>query len=206
MLAAFLMLYAILTLYGTNLLYRDVEETGCDPSDGVVGNKTCDNAGPDLFGAMLGVAFAAQGISQFGNFGEAFTQARVAVYEALKAINRQPGAPEEILYKTEDDKDMLGSTNRSSRSREKDAEKGEEMVVRAILPKYVIDSTSKVGKKLKEIHGNISIQNVHFAYPTRPYESVLKGLSVDIQAGQVCAMVSFCFSFLAKDLFSLTLL
>lgn len=189
MLAAFLMLYAILTLYGTSLLYRDIEDTGCDPSDGVTGNATCDNAGPDLFGAMLGVAFAAQGISQFGNFSEAFTQARVAVYEALKAISRQPGAPEEIIYKSEDDKDMLGTTTRSSPSRERDTGKGDELVVRAVLPKFEIDSISTEGKKLTEIRGDIALQNVHFAYPTRPYDPVLKGLSVDIPAGCVCAFV-----------------
>jgi ATP-binding cassette subfamily B (MDR/TAP) protein 1 len=66
MLGSFLLLYCILTLYGTALLYRDVEETGCDPSGAIMTNTTCETSGSDVFGAMLGVAFAAQGVSQVG--------------------------------------------------------------------------------------------------------------------------------------------
>ena len=49
-----MMLYCVLTLYGSSLLYKDVEDDGCDPSDGVAGNETCQSSGPDVFGAMLG--------------------------------------------------------------------------------------------------------------------------------------------------------
>jgi ATP-binding cassette subfamily B (MDR/TAP) protein 1 len=52
MLAFFLALYAVLTLFGSALLYRDVEDTGCDPSGGVQGHFSCENSGPDVFGAM----------------------------------------------------------------------------------------------------------------------------------------------------------
>ena len=72
----FLLLYAALTLYGSALSYRDLENTSCDPSDGVSGNETCDNAAPGVFGAMLGV--------------EAFTVARVAVFEALDYVCQMP--------------------------------------------------------------------------------------------------------------------
>jgi ATP-binding cassette, subfamily B (MDR/TAP), member 1 len=54
-LGSFLMLYAILTLYGSYLLYDEIKVRGCDPSDGVEGNFTCDASGPDVFGAMLGI-------------------------------------------------------------------------------------------------------------------------------------------------------
>jgi hypothetical protein len=49
-----MMLYCVLTLYGSSLLYRDVEDDGCDPSGGVAGNVTCQSSGQDVFGAMMG--------------------------------------------------------------------------------------------------------------------------------------------------------
>lgn len=49
-----MLLYCVLTLYGTALLYRDVEDDGCDSSGGVSGNDTCPNTGSEVFGAMLG--------------------------------------------------------------------------------------------------------------------------------------------------------
>lgn len=186
MLGSFLLLYFFLTLYGTSLLYRDVDKTGCDPSNAVPGNEGCKSSGSDVFGAMLGVAFAAQGASQFGNFSEAFVAARVAAYEALKAINRKVGAPEEVIYRTEDDE--LGSTKHSRKSTEEEIVVNEDSI-RAFLPKYEIDSSSTSGAKPKSVHGAISFKNVHFAYPTRPFESVLSGLTVDIEPGQVVAFV-----------------
>jgi len=50
MLGSFLMLYCILTLFGTFLLYRDIDEDGCDPSKSVYDNDPCTNTGPDVFG------------------------------------------------------------------------------------------------------------------------------------------------------------
>lgn len=186
-LGTFLGLYAVLTLFGSYLIYQDVQDTGCDPSGGVSENQTCSSSGPDVFGAMLGIAFAAQGISQFGNFSEAFTAARVATYDALQAINRKPGAPEEIIYHTEED-NGIGSTTHSKKS--KDLEMGEtERTVKAILPKYEIDSTAEGGLKPKNIQGRVSFKNVCFAYPTRPHEIVLNGLNTEIEPGQTVAFV-----------------
>jgi ATP-binding cassette, subfamily B (MDR/TAP), member 1 len=56
MLGSFMLLYCVLTLYGSFLLYRDVQDEGCDPSGGLgdLGNGTCDSSGPEVFGAMLG--------------------------------------------------------------------------------------------------------------------------------------------------------
>jgi len=180
MLGSFLILYCILTIFGPFLFTDDVRDFGCDPS-GAADNVTCDASGSEVFGAMLGVAFAAQGVSQFGNFAEAFTAARVAVYEALLAMDRFPGTEQVILYK--DDEDDLGTTQHSKKSAT------EETMVRAILPAYAIDSTSKEGKKPETILGDIRVEDVHFSYPTRPGDSILKGLSVDIQAGQTVAFV-----------------
>jgi ATP-binding cassette, subfamily B (MDR/TAP), member 1 len=55
MLGSFLLLYCILALYGTALLYKDVEDSGCDPSGIVTDNDTCTSNGADVFGAMLGM-------------------------------------------------------------------------------------------------------------------------------------------------------
>ena len=182
MLGSFLFLYLILTLYGSSLLYREVRDEGCDPSDAVPDSVTCTNTGPDVFGAMLGVAFAAQGASQFGNFGAAFAEARIAAYEALRAINRRPGAPEETIYRTEEDD--IGSTTHSRKSGDREKDK-----IKAILPKYEIDSSSDAGLKPKKIEGAISFKNVTFSYPTRPHEPVLNNLTVDIAPGQTVAFV-----------------
>lgn len=188
MLGSFLLLYAILTLYGTSLLYKDVEDTGCDPSGGVEDHPTCKSSGPDVFGAMLGVAFAAQGISQVGNFVESLAAARVAAYEALQAINRQPGAPAETIYRTDNDDDAMNNTTHSKKSSLQDIEAGGKEV-RAILPKFEIDSSSESGLKPDEIKGAISFKNVRFSYPTRPNDPILKGMTFDIEAGQVTAFV-----------------
>ena len=182
MLASFLFLYFILTLYGTSILYNEVRGDGCDPSDSVSSNTACDNTGANVFGAMLGIAFAAQGASQFGNFSEAFVEARIAAYEALKAINRKQGAPEEIIYRADDDD--IGSTSHSRRSIQQENDR-----IKAILPKYEIDTSSDAGLKPKTIEGAISFKNVSFAYPTRHRETVLTNLSVDIEPGQTVAFV-----------------
>mmetsp|Transcript_27728 Transcript_27728/g.64321 ORF Transcript_27728/g.64321 Transcript_27728/m.64321 type:complete len:1378 (-) Transcript_27728:703-4836(-) len=209
MLGTFMLLYAALTLYGSSLLYNDVEDTGCDPSDGVSGNATCDNAAPDVFGAMLGVAFAGQGISQFGNASEAFTAARVAVFEALSAINRLPGAEEEVIFKEEEEGegDELGASTHSRSGRKKKDKKdvkalpldakstqffekdGEMKPVKAILPKYEIDAFTDEGLKPDNIQGAISIRDVEFNYPTRVNDPILKGLSTEIKAGSTVAFV-----------------
>ena len=188
MLGSFLLLYCILTLYGTYLLYNGVEDNGCDPSGAVVGNTACKTSGSDVFGAMLGVAFAAQGVSQVGNFVEALSQARTAVAEALLAINRKPGAPQQIVHKPLHDE--LGSTTRSRKSNASNDEDVEAAAntVMAILPPYQIDSSSLDGLK-PVVQGAIQFRDVHFTYPTRPEDPVLNGLSVDIEAGQTVAFV-----------------
>lgn len=189
MLGSFLFLYAILTMYGTSLLYNNIQTTGCDPSGSVVDNETCESTGADVFGAMLGIAFAAQGISQVGNFLEAFASARVAAYQALVSINRKPGAAQEIIYKKDED-DIGSTTHHSKKSKTvSDAENGESLdEVKAVIPKFEIDSSSTAGLKPK-IKGGISLKNVHFSYPTRPQDQVLQGLSIDIEAGQTVALV-----------------
>jgi ATP-binding cassette, subfamily B (MDR/TAP), member 1 len=191
MLGSFICLYAVLALYGTFMLYREIDDNGCDPSGAVIDNVTCESTGADVFGAMLGVAFAAQGISQVGNFLETFAAGRAAVHSALRAINRKPGEPEEVIYHDPlDDKDgnTMSRTSRSLVSDDADLETPEGRI-RAILPKYEIDATSDAGKKPKNIIGEMRFEDVKFHYPTRPGHAILKGLSVDIPAGKTVAFV-----------------
>lgn len=44
-------------------------------------------------------------------------------------------------------------------------------------------------KTLEHIEGHINIQNVHFAYPSRPHKLILQGFSLSIPAGQTVALV-----------------
>lgn len=113
-------------------------------------------------------------------------------------IRRVPGAPEEIIYRTTDDEHDLpiSSTTHSKKSSVvlKSSEENGDMntdqpVVKAILPKFEIDSSSKEGSKLNHIEGNISFKSVCFSYPTRPHETVLNGMSTEISAGQTVAFV-----------------
>lgn len=210
MLGSFFLFYFILTLFGTYLLYTDVRNSGCDPSGIILANTKCPNNGAGVFGAMLGIAFAAQGISQVGNFTEALAATRVATYEALVAINRKPGAVEEVIYRSEDDEDLsstkhskkstdetdpnttaLSGTNRSRKSKKDngDIESGEYQAdVKAVLPKFEINSLSKAGLK-PEINGAIAVRDVHFSYPTRPNDPVLRGMTVEIESGTTVAFV-----------------
>ena len=61
--------------------------------------------------------------------------------------------------------------------------------VKAILPKYEIDSTSSTGAKPEHIEGRILFKDVTFAYPTRPHEVVLNQMSTEIVAGKTVAFV-----------------
>ncbi|KAI9561748.1 ABC protein [Daphnia sinensis] len=53
----------------------------------------------------------------------------------------------------------------------------------------VIDSSSSAGKRLKNIDGHIKIEDVHFAYFSRPDVPVLRGISFDVTSGRTVALV-----------------
>ena len=76
MLGSFLCLYLILTIYGTSILANAFSKTGCDPSGANPMVETCPHGSTagDVFSAMLGIAFAGQGMSQVANFLEALVR------------------------------------------------------------------------------------------------------------------------------------
>eukprot|EP00980_Cylindrotheca_fusiformis_P009868 scaffold2184_cov128-Cylindrotheca_fusiformis.AAC.14 len=193
MMGSFVLLYGIVCMYGSYLISQDIEDTGCDPSGGISDTPTCDSSGPDIFGAMFGVAFAGQGISQVGSFLEAFGSARVAANEALTAINRKPGAPEETIYHAPaaEASETASESNKSDHNSSvvgeaRELSKGK---VKAILPEYLIDATSDKGKKPDDVQGQITFDNVRFHYPTRPGQQILNDFCIDIPAGKTIAFV-----------------
>jgi ATP-binding cassette subfamily B (MDR/TAP) protein 1 len=190
MLASFMVFYVVLTLYGMRMIYKDVMEIGCDPSVAVPDNITCETSGQNVFGAMLGIAFAGQGISQVGTFLETFSMARVAAGQAIESINREPGHPEEKIYHVEDEKDK-GDDNESVTSSSQSSHfiESPEGRIKAILPAYEIDAMSNEGLKPSKVEGQLSFDKVQFNYPTRPGQTVLNDLSIDIPAGTTTAFV-----------------
>jgi ATP-binding cassette subfamily B (MDR/TAP) protein 1 len=52
-----------------------------------------------------------------------------------------------------------------------------------------IDSWSEEGEKLQSIEGHIEFRDVHFRYPTRPQQPVLRGLNITVKPGQYVALV-----------------
>ncbi len=170
MLGSFLLLYAVLTLFGGYLMYSEVATVNCDPSAAVPGMTTCTSSGPAVFGAMLGVAFAAQGMSQLANSIEAFSSARSACAQAMLAIDRKFGSdPKTVTKPSSDDEEAPAETY--------------------TLPKYEIDSSSHHGLKPEATKGEIVFENVSFAYPTRPGTKIFNDFNLTIPSGKTVALV-----------------
>lgn len=52
-----------------------------------------------------------------------------------------------------------------------------------------IDPWSKDGEHCHQVHGSIEFRDVHFRYPTRPEQPVLRGLNLTVKPGQYVALV-----------------
>ena len=52
-----------------------------------------------------------------------------------------------------------------------------------------IDSWSEEGEKVASVDGSIEFRDVHFRYPTRPEQAVLRGLNLTVKPGQYVALV-----------------
>ncbi|KAE8382088.1 P-loop containing nucleoside triphosphate hydrolase protein [Aspergillus bertholletiae] len=55
--------------------------------------------------------------------------------------------------------------------------------------KPAIDTWSEDGEKLQCVEGSIEFRDVHFRYPTRPEQPVLRGLNLTVKPGQYVALV-----------------
>ncbi|PQK17486.1 hypothetical protein BB8028_0007g06810 [Beauveria bassiana] len=60
---------------------------------------------------------------------------------------------------------------------------------RTIDRESLIDPMSQAGEHPADCNGHIEVQNVYFNYPTRPDAKVLQGLTLDIPANKVTALV-----------------
>jgi ATP-binding cassette subfamily B (MDR/TAP) protein 1 len=171
---SFLLSYLPLILYGSYLLYSAVSKTGCDPSDAISTNETCDPSAFDVFGALMGFTFAGAVVPQIATSLECFTGARSACYPALVAIKRK-----------RPDKDTLPSKDTAEPANNAAVRRGSTVP----LPKYLIDSSSSDGLKPKGVVGHICFNNVSFRYPSRQEVKVFDGFNLDIKAGTTVALV-----------------
>jgi len=169
--------YIPVSWYGAYLLYDAVTETGCDPSGAVPSNETCNPSAFHIFNALLGMTFAGAVLPQVSGAIEAFTGARSACYPAMEAIRRKTKGSDS------------GVVQEAPESEHEEAPK---QVVRrgnsSALPKYEIDSSSDSGLKPENVVGNISFDNVTFAYPTRQEVNVFDGFNLEVKAGQTVAL------------------
>ncbi|KAH6888629.1 P-loop containing nucleoside triphosphate hydrolase protein [Thelonectria olida] len=53
----------------------------------------------------------------------------------------------------------------------------------------VVDTWSQEGERLTDVQGTIEFRDVHFRYPTRPEQPVLRGLNLTVRPGQYVALV-----------------
>ncbi|KAF9769376.1 multidrug-resistance transporter mdr2 [Fusarium sp. DS 682] len=53
----------------------------------------------------------------------------------------------------------------------------------------VVDTWSDSGERLRQVEGNLEFRDVHFRYPTRPEQPVLRGLNLTVRPGQYIALV-----------------
>ncbi|CAG1993426.1 unnamed protein product [Fusarium graminearum] len=53
----------------------------------------------------------------------------------------------------------------------------------------IVDTWSDKGERLPEVEGTLEFRDVHFRYPTRPEQPVLRGLNLTVRPGQYIALV-----------------
>ncbi|KAF5617616.1 ATP-binding protein cassette subfamily B (MDR TAP) member 1 [Fusarium tjaetaba] len=53
----------------------------------------------------------------------------------------------------------------------------------------VVDTWSNTGARLSHVEGTLEFRDVHFRYPTRPEQPVLRGLNLTVRPGQYIALV-----------------
>ncbi|KAL9186963.1 hypothetical protein ACHAXT_010683 [Thalassiosira profunda] len=163
---------AVLTLYGSYLLYDQVRADGCDPSGALVElNDSCEPDGQRIFGALIGMTLGAAGIPQLSLAIEALMDARAACYPAISVMERK-------LENEANDLRLDGSSKKASGP-----------TLTASLPKYQIDSSSIQGKSASRLRGEICFDEVSFSYPSRPEALVLDRFSITLKPGQTIGVV-----------------
>ena len=175
LMAVFLFAYVPLTLYGSYLMYVEVQTTGCDPSGAIEGNEQCSTTAFEVLGALLGITFGGAVLPQVTAALEAFVGAKSACYPALVAMYRKVPRKEESAKKKM--KDYAKSKSLATRS-----------TAGIYLPPYAIDSSSPDGLKPETVEGHIEFKDVSFTYPTRLESQIYNGLNFEIKPGTTTAL------------------
>jgi ATP-binding cassette subfamily B (MDR/TAP) protein 1 len=182
MMGSFLLASIAVPLYGGSLLWKQIEESRCDPSGTVTDNASCDPSGMDVFGAMFGIFLAAAVLPQLTTIQESITNARVACYLAQETMNRK--LDDDEIGPTEGDAQETTKTTAADSNRPRDKiRRGHSK-----LPEYKIDCMSPRGLRPKKLKGEIEFSKVTFAYPTRQETNVLDQFSLKIEAGKSIAI------------------
>ena len=110
----------------------------------------------------------------------------------MQAINRYVGSAlgeqrEVILENDKESSSKLSDGKTSNKDEATDEETAS--VVKALLPKYEIDSSSPSGLKPEVTGGAIKFKQVSFAYPTRPNNLIFKNFTLDIAENTTLALV-----------------
>merc|ERR1711998_240065 len=71
----------------------------------------------------------------------------------------------------------------------KKATQAAERVLEIVDRESLIDHTSSEGLKPRAVLGEITFENVHFAYPSRPEHPVCQGYNLNVKAGSTVALV-----------------
>lgn len=191
--------YIAITLFGMWLLYDAVSKTGCDPSNAVPTNEACSITGMEVFGALMGISFAAMGVPQISGALEKLTAARQAAHPVFVLKRRCNGD-----YNDDFDMSLLlddGTVAATTVGAESsgDSDKGDmdmmetthhkKRIHASKMPPYRIDCSSDAGLKPKTCEGMIDFDNITFSYPSRPQVKVLNGLSLHVESGKTVALV-----------------
>jgi len=187
MMGSFLLSSIVVPLYGGSLIWKQVQDSGCDPSGALEPlYESCDPSGMDVFGAMFGIFLSASALPQISTILESITQARVACFLAQEIMNRKEDetiSGADTTKTTEHGEGTLKS--------EEDALETAAVVIRrgqSALPEYKINSLSPHGLKPKKLKGEIEFENVTFAYPTRMETNVFENFNLKIEAGKSIAI------------------
>jgi ATP-binding cassette, subfamily B (MDR/TAP), member 1 len=127
-----------------------------------------------FFIVLPALLFSAQTCGQLFALAPDFSKSRVSAAKLLDLLD----TGKESMTITEKALHSSSSSSSASSVDEKDLENGDGRA----MPLAEMTAGRNRGVA-------VSFRNVHFAYPARPHAPVLRGLSLDIQPGQFCALV-----------------
>ena len=160
---AFLLIFLVVALYGSYLLYDQVRDNGCDPSGTANPNNSCDPEGGNIFGALLAIVFAAWGIPQINDALQGLAKSQAACYPAFQVMEKSESSSTK--------------NNNTINNNEKKNNRIDPLAGTGLSPEF------------DTVQRNIQFHDVSFAYPNRKEQPIFKSLSLNIPAGSKVAFV-----------------